>query len=231
MSFGYSVYFTERRKNRVVCWSPDTGDSEVVAGESQDGSLDQTLSDPYGLAMDMQGRLLIADKRNCRICRLANGRLEKVLTKDRDGHRKSRFMNKVDNPENPTGIFAEKDGSLLVAYSDDYTIYRVHPDGGLELVLGVPPNRHATFEGYFETVGADQLSKTPLHMPTSVVARSDGTLFFIERGYNVVREYKPGGDLKSVFVRGEDGGQPKPLPKTLSRSSFWPRFPTSLALD
>lgn len=239
MSFGYSVYFTERAKDRVVCWNPDSGDSEVVAGEPKDGAADQKLKSPYGLAMDASGCLLIADKRNSRLCRLRNDRLEKVQTRDGDGHRRSRFTERVDNPENPTGIFVEKSGTLLVTYSDDYTIYRVRGDGTLELVLGVPPNRHALFEGYFETVKADKLAQTPLHMPTGVVEGSDGTIYFIERGYQAVREYQPGGDLKSVFMRGEDVGPVQPLPtrppglwrEKLNRFGFWPRHPSGLALD
>jgi sugar lactone lactonase YvrE len=231
VSFGYKVYFTERARNRVVCWDPDRGDSEVVAGEPKDGAADQKLKSPYGLAMDSAGCLLIADKRNSRLCRLRNGRLEKVQTRDGDGHRRSRFTERVDNPENPTGVFVEKGGTLLVAYSDDFTIYRVRADGTLQLVLGVPPNRHALFEGYFETVKADKLPQTPLHMPTGVVEASDGTIYFIERGYQAVREYKLGGDLKSVFMRGQDLGPVQPLPKKLSRFGFWPRYPSGLALD
>ena len=60
--------------------------------------------------------------------------------------------------------------------------------GRLQLALGVPPNRHALFEGYFDTVKADKLAQTPLHMPTGVVEASDGTIYFIERGYQAVRE-------------------------------------------
>jgi hypothetical protein len=38
MDFGYKVYFTERRRNRVISWDPDHGDTQVVAGDGVTGT-------------------------------------------------------------------------------------------------------------------------------------------------------------------------------------------------
>lgn len=229
MAFGYKVYFTERQRNRVMCWDPDGGEARAVAGGEQVQEGDQALRNPYGLAVDAQGRLLIADKRHSRLARLEKGRLETVRTRDADGHRKHRFIGRIDSPVNPTSIHVRPDGSLLVAYSDDFTIYRVQKDGKLELILGLPPTKQAVFRGYFATVPAAALAETPLNMPTCVVEDRQGTIYFIERGYNVVRRYRPGGDLESVFVRRDR--RPESLPKKLTTENSWPVFPTGLALD
>ena len=87
MAYGYRIYFTERAKHRVVRWDPDTGGVATVAGgETAGNDADQRLRDPYGLAIDRGGHLLIADKLNHRIMRLTN-RLECLQHHAADGHR------------------------------------------------------------------------------------------------------------------------------------------------
>ena len=59
-----------RSKNCVVCWNPDKNEFEIVASN---------LADPYGLDIDAEGNLLIADKAHNRICRLRDGGLKKSI--------------------------------------------------------------------------------------------------------------------------------------------------------
>src|SRR5690242_7970700 len=145
MAFGYGVYFTERDRNRVIRWDPDRNTTEVLAGEPRCGDAGQELNDPYSLAFGRDGVLLIADKLNHRICRLVQGRLEVLATKDTDGHRQrtpdSPAYHSPDQPKSPSSMLVEEDGSILCTYFDDHTIYRIHPGGRLELVLGRVPNR------------------------------------------------------------------------------------------
>src|SRR5262245_10980186 len=164
MAFGYAVYFTERARNRVIRWEPDTGHVDVVAGDPANGDLSQKLRDPYGLTFDKKGTLLIADKLNNRICRLRNGKLEAIPLRDTDGHRERKVGSRRSySPELlcPTGLFIEKEGSLLCSFSDDYTVYRIQPDGRLELVLGVTRNRNYHFTHTQERVSPAQVRDTP----------------------------------------------------------------------
>ena len=188
MAYGYRIYFTERAKHRVVRWDPDTGAVVTVAGaESAAGAADQQLRDPYGLAIDRDGHLLIADQLNHRITRLTS-RMEMLGVQVEDRHRQRGAQTPLhrrsgpDVLQCPTGLFVEADGSLLCAYSDDHTIYRRHPRGRLDLVLGVPPNRPQVFGAFQEVVPPAAVAEVGIWGPTGVVKRPDGTIFFIERG-------------------------------------------------
>lgn len=233
MAFNYHLYYTERAKNRVVCWNPDTGDIRVAAGGTQVKDKEQSLRDPYGLALDSKGYLLIADKRKNRICRVVKENLEQIRTHAVDGYRRSQFIPQINSPQTPTGIAVEKNGSLIVTYGDDFTLYRVSPDGALNLLLGVPANTPAVLRGYEPTIEAARVKSVPLNLPTAVTVSADGTIFFIERGYNVVRSYREGGDLVSVFsidARRSRTNEEK-LTHSIPLNRVHPAYPTSLAID
>jgi hypothetical protein len=233
---GYGVYFSDRVNHQVLRWDPDDGNVRVVAGDPPDGALDQKLRDPYGLAFDPGGYLLVADKLSHRICRVVGGRLESLPLRDVDGHRRK----KPDSPASytpelvtPTSLFMEKGGALLCTFHQDHTIYRIHQDGRLELVLGVLRNKGYYFVEARESVAPPQVAGTPIQAPTSVVARSDGTIFFIERGWEAVREYHPQRGLRSIFPLGlhrHFAHQPA-APAEAAFSEYHPGHPTSLALD
>ncbi len=236
MGYGYAVYFTERVKHRVLRWEPDSGDVEVVAGNPKDGDATQALRSPYGLAMDWDGQLLIADKLNSRICRLRLGRLESLPLRDMDGHRARRpETNPFYNPEPicPTGLFVEKEGTILCTFADDYTVYRIHKNGQLDLILGIVPSRKATNSGHDDFIDPADIAGTPLHVPTAIVKRSDGTYFFIERKGQRVREYHPGRGLRAIFPRAnylQFYEQPA-APERSAFADYYSPHPASLALD
>jgi hypothetical protein len=237
VAFGYAVYFSERPKNRVVRWDPGSGETRVVAGESGSGDRSQSLNDPYGLAFDLDGNLLISDKLNHRLCRLRNNRLEALELKDTNGHRargpESPAHFEAGRLSCPTSMFVEKGGAVLCAFYDDHTIYRIHPGGRLELLVGIVPNRPYFFNPPREHVPPEELSSEPIFCPTGLVARSDGMIFFIERQTRVVRSYHPNFGLSSIFSLSQASGW---LQKTVAPAygrldAYHPVSPTSLALD
>jgi sugar lactone lactonase YvrE len=235
VAFEYDVYFSERPRNRVVRWSPDSGDVEIVAGEPPDGDETQKLADPYGLAFDRDGHLLVADKLNHRICRLVNGRLKAMSLRDVTGHRARRPDTAPGYDPTlrcPTGLWLEPEGSILCTFSDDYVIYRILPKGELELVLGIPRNRPYHFSGLREVVPLGDVAITPLDIPTGIVARPDGTLFFVERRPQVVREYHQATGLRCVFpVLRQHHPRTHEAPDEACLGEFNVGWPASIALD
>ena len=237
MAFGYAVYFSDRPGNRVIRWDPDSGSADVVAGESADGAEDQKLKDPYGLAFGPGGKLYIADKLHHRIVRLSHGKLEAFPLKDTTGHRNplptSRRAYRPMPVWSPAGLFAERKGTLLAAFYNDGTAYRIHPDGRLELLLGIAPCRPYHILDRPETVPPAQVGSTPLFEPSGVASRSDGTLFLIERGFQTLREYHPTRGYRSVFPfsrYGQSRGTAR-APEQAKISEYAATYPAGLALD
>lgn len=237
MGYGYAVYFAERARNRVVRWDPDSGETDIVAGGSGSGDRSQSLNDPYGLAFDPAGILHVSDKLGNRICRIRQGRLEPLSFQDEDGHRARKPESSLAfDPRklaSPASLHFEKSGCLLCAFYDDETLYRIHPGGRLELVLGVVKNLPYFHDPPRDHVPLSELRSVPLAGPTGVVSRSDGTLFFIERSTQTVREYHPSRELRSLFPSAQAGVwfRKSEAPLRGRFEDYHPLSPEMLALD
>jgi len=236
VSVGYAIYFVDRLGHRVVRWDPDSGEARVIAGGPSASDPSQTLSEPYGLAFEPAGTLLISDKLNHRICRLRKGQLETVPMRDMDGHRAARpdspAMFDPDKVHCPTSLAVEKGGAILCAFYDDDTIYRIHPNGRLELVLGLVPNRHYFHNPPRQSISMEDLHAHPIVGPTGMVLRSDGTIFFVERQSQVVREFHPNRGLRSLFSLSQMPRwfQRTEAPEEGTLEEYHPVYPSTLTL-
>jgi len=220
------VYFTDRFNHSVIRWNPTTGESASMTRPGE-------LSQPYGLAFDHAGNLLIADKLNNRFCRLRNGSLEVFKTHDPDGHRIGRFPHLVDSPCHPTGIMSDPAGGYFAVYSQDCTIYHIDERGGLKLLLGMHGNKSWSFEGMAAHIPESELYRQPLFMPTGMARRSDGALFFIERKPQNIRWYESGRGLRYLFPLVEDHDA-RAVPEeveAIDLEDFHPCYPTGIAFD
>ena len=77
------------------------------------------------------------------------------------------------------------------------------------------------------------IKKTPIHIPTSVVEKEDGTIFFIERGYQTVRKYQPEKGFYSIFplsLSKKFQNTKEVLAKT-NMDEYCTVFPTALAIE
>jgi hypothetical protein len=130
-------------------------------------------------------------------------------------------------------LVVEKAGSILCAFYDDQTIYRIHPDGRLELVLGIVPNRPYFHNLPRQKIPPEEVGYEPVGSPTALVARSDGTLFFVERMTQVVREFHPKRGLRSVFSLSQMimWFQRTAAPAFGHLEAYHPVSPVTLALD
>lgn len=227
MSHDYHVYFTERNKRRVMKWSPDTGHSEPVVSPSDDA--EHELSSPYGLTIDASGHLLIADKFGRRIVRVKDKKYEDVKIKIKPNNK--HYAGAL--PESPTGLFTTQQGRTLCAFSDGDCICEIESDEYLRLIVGCSPSTYFVFSGCRETVPPEEVLSTPIYAPTSVVLRNDGIYFFIERGYQCVREFHPQRGLRSIFPLKNIGrwSEPKDIPDELPIAEYYPAHPTALTLD
>jgi hypothetical protein len=235
MAYGYRIFFSERIRNRVVCWDPDAGTATIVAGDGVTGSGDdQRLHDPYGLAIDASGHLLISDKLQHRIVRLTN-RLEAVDARncERVGAHGVHRSRNMERPKCPTGMHTGRDHSLLVSMSDDHSIRRIHPDGRMEVVLGVADGGPVLFGEPPVAIPEALVRSTPVRVPAGLVERQDGSLIYIERGYQLVRHYVPGRGIASLFPHDQARvwrGH-RETPARIAMRDYSPVYPTALAED
>lgn len=232
MTFGYDIYLSEHDRNRVIRWSPDTGHVEVIAGEPADGDPSQTLKGPYGLAFDADHNLLIADKYNHRICRLRGGRLEEL--RPRDASRRPGDPWHQPKLMCPTGLWFEPSGSILCSYPDEGAIYRIRRNGTLQLVLGLDRRYDSKHPWcYGPDVPPEDVPHAPLDSPAGVVAHEDGTIVFIERSAQSLREFHPRRGLRYMFRNDRRGAffRRRDLPETIVVDEYHPAFPASLTLD
>ena len=108
----------------------------------------------------------------------------------------------------------------------------MHPDGKLELVLGISPSKHYTFSNFNEHVFVEEVANTPIYMPAHVVAAKDGTIYFIERGYQAVREYHPKRGLHCMFPRAlRSKFEKEGPPEETTTQSYYPPYPMGLAIS
>jgi len=233
MTYGYNVYFTERQKNRVACWSPDTGAVRIVAGDGATGPGDsQKLQNPYGLAIDQTGHLLIANKsKNC-IDRLSN-RLDPLATVDATGERKNRFIGTINYPMGPSSVNVCRNGNVLVAYSVDGTIYRIDSYGHLARVVGALPSANVAIKPLRNIPPAD-VATAALYHPAFAIESPDGLIYFTERGHQVVRVYQPSTGIRSLFAPSAAIDAlylTRPSPVTLDMAHYHSAYPTSIAFD
>ena len=67
-------------------------------------------------------------------------------------------------------------------------------------------------------------------MPAAITAKEDGTIFFVERAYQMVREYSPGKGFFSLFPLSEKKRFEyiQDPPEETNMDSYFPSYPTSL---
>ena len=239
MGFGYAIYFADRKKKRIIRWAPDTSKAEVIADAISANDPTHRISEPYGLCFSGSD-LLASDKHRHRIVRIT-GTISKtvipVALRDTDGHRARTSQSPAyfdpDELHSPTTLFSEATGDVLCTFYDDHTIYRIRKNGSLELILGVVRNTPHLKSAPQEFLAPEIAKVTPLWGPTGVVKRADGTIFFIERDAQIVREYHPARGLRSVFALSQLGRwrDAPEAPAEGGLGEYHPVSPASLALD
>jgi hypothetical protein len=221
------IFLAERARNRVV-FLPDSGDPACIV-------LDRGLNDPYGLTLTPDGRLIIADKMHHRLLVVGED-IRLVKTHDRANRRESPFSRKRNFPWCPTSIWVEPAGTWLVSYSEDHAIYRIHADGGLELIVGIHSGQHIRYSGCREYVPPAEVHQVALQQPTSVVQMADGSVVFIERRFQIIRNYHPVKGSFCLFpVVNQEAWEHHRLkgtylPEKVLVTNYHPTYPTALSV-
>src|SRR5262245_18199444 len=186
-----------RRIERSRQITPVAGTGE--AGFSPDGTpaVVARLDTPWGIGIDLQDRLLIADSANQRVRRIDDdGRLVILAGSGRQGYDGDGGPATAASFNFPEGLFVDPDGRLFIGDEWNNTIRVVGLDGVISTVMGTG------FPGKSMIGGVARLS--PLDDPENVLATPAGLLISDGANGRVIRVNRD-GIVEHVAGRGETG--------------------------
>ena len=222
-----NLYISDRSNDRVRMVD-SKGIIRTIAGNGGDGfsgdkgpATKAELNKPFGLAIDKNDNLFIADRGNNRIRRIdSNGVITTIAG---DGG----FYYIGDNGPayrasiaGPTGVAVDKEGNLYIADRYNNRVRMVDTNGLIRTIVGT---------GQRDYNGDSELAReTNLHLPFDLTLDPEGKLLIVDRSHYLIRRVDTkSGTIETIAGSGKkkfkgDGG-----PATGAGLSF----PHGIAVD
>lgn len=200
------IYVADADGNRVRRINLDGSIQTVagtgVAGFAGDGGPSNAamLSHPYGVAVDPQGNLYIADLGNGRVRKISSsGTITTVvgggsIVPGGDGDGGLATSAQLQEPRN---VAAEPDGTLYISDFAAQRVYRVTPGGILTTLAGTGK------AGFSGDGAASQLAQ--LNSPAGLASDSNGALYIADSANNRIRRVYQGVMSTVYNVAGPTG--------------------------
>lgn len=205
---------------------------EPVAGCGQPGfsgdggpALEARLYMPYGLAIDAQDRLYIADSLNHRIrCVDPDGRIWTLAGSGPLGSHGGSFAGdggpaRQARLNRPTGVAVAADGSLYIADFLNHRVRHVSPERQISTLAG---KGQAGWSG-----DGDQAQAARLNAPFALACDRRRNVYIADRNNHCVRRVQPDGLIDTLAGTGEPGFNGDGQPATAIALNM----PFGLALD
>lgn len=167
------------------------------AGDGGDAKGAQ-LRNPFAIAFAPDGSLLIADTGNARIRKVSpSGKITTVAGNGISGYSGDNGPATQASLRDPEGVFADNQGNIFIADSNNFVIRMVDASGVIHTVAG-----NGT-QG-FGTPGSGGLATTTaIGAPESVVADNQGDFFFTEDNNNIVQKVDSQGMISTFAGNGQ----------------------------
>jgi uncharacterized protein (TIGR03437 family) len=201
-----TIYIADADDNRVRKINPNGSIQTVagtgVAGFAGDGGSSNTamLSHPYGVVVDAQGNLYIADLGNGRVRRISSGGTIATVagggTIAPGGNGDGGPATSVQLLE-PRNIAVTPDGTLYISDFGAHRVYRITPGGILTTLAGTGS------AGFSGDGGASQLAQ--LNSPAGLAFDSTGALYIADSANNRIRRVYQGIITTVYNVTGPTG--------------------------
>jgi DNA-binding beta-propeller fold protein YncE len=236
---GILVVDASNRVRRIAYGTITTIAGSGVAGQVSQGvplpedggpAIDAQMNDPIGIAIDHEGKILIADALYHRIRQVtADGTITTIANNGIPSFLGDGGPATAANLQYPTGVALDHDGNMFIADAGNHRIRRIDPDGTITTVAGTGG---AGFAG-----DGGPATEAQLHKPTGVAVSRKGELFIADEYNHRIRRVGPHGRISTVagatefppnydgFVPGGDGGDGGPATEALLN------FPTEVLLD
>jgi len=206
-----NLYIADRSNNRVRVIN-SKGIIKTFAGNGKNGyhgdnmpALKATLDKPFGLALDKDNNLYIADRGNNRIRKVDYSGLISSVAGD------GGFYYIGDNGPayrasiaGPTGVVVDDKGNVIIADRQNNRIRMVDKQGMIRTIMGT---------GHQDYNGDSELAReTNLHLPFSVALDKNGDILVIDRSHYRIRKLIMKGSKVTTIAGngvkqfGGDGG-------------------------
>jgi hypothetical protein len=195
-----NIYVADADDHRVRRIAPDGNIQTIagtgIAGMSGDGGPGNAalLNHPYGVAVDSNGNLYIADLGNARVRKVASdGTIQTVagggkIVPGGNGDGGPATMAQLLEPRN---VASGDNGSLYISDFGAHRVYQVSPSGILTTLAGIG-------EAGFSGDGASaRLAR--LKAPAGLAVDSNGAIYIADSGNNRIRKVDH-GVITTVFV-------------------------------
>ncbi len=161
-------------------------------GDNGDPTLAQ-LNSPYGLALDSQGSLYIADSSNHRIRKISGGAITTVAGSGTIGYTGDNAAATSAYLNTPTGIAFDSKGNFYIADSVNNVIRKV-AGGTITTVAGTQGG------GYNGDQGLANVAA--MYNPTGLIFDSDGNYYIADNGNSLIRKVDTKGFITSYLGAG-----------------------------
>ena len=149
---------------------------------------------PWGMALDAQGNVIVADSGNDAIRRIApDGTVTTVAGGSGRGLRDGAGADAQFSQ--PKGVAVHADGSIYVADSRNNRIRRIAPDGSVTTVAGGGP---PATEGNWGDFRDGPASEARFRDPSALAFDEEGNLLISDTENNRIRSLSPDGEVSTV---------------------------------
>jgi len=208
-----NLYIAETGGNRIRKVSP-AGTITTLAGTgtfgySGDGgpATAASLQSPYGVAVDANGNVFIAELDGHRIRKVTPaGTISTVAGDGVDGYGGDGGPATAAQLNNPMGVAIDAAGDLLIADSDNYRLRKVHSDGTIVTAVGDGRNEGAWNAGLGGFSGdGGPATEAQLWSPRGIATDAAGNLFIADELNHRVRKVAPTGIISTLAGTGVPG--------------------------
>ncbi len=219
-----NVYVADTGNNTIRKITPDGVVSTLAGTAGQSGSTDGAgtttalFDGPFGVAVDLQGNIYVADIDNSTIRKITPDGVVSTLagsagqTGSTDGAATSAALFNA-----PTGVAVDSQGNVYVADSRNDTIRKITPDGVVTTLAG-----SAGHAGTQDGLG----SAAEFNNPSGVAVDDAGNVYVADQNNSTIRKVTPDG---LVTTLAGTPGNPGFVDETGSKAQF--DFPFGVAVD